>query len=95
MPSDHIGQRTTIDLRPFSVFSDEKKCRSDGECASDLFCLGGVCFDPCTILDPCNNSLKNGVCRARNHRPVCSCPSGYSFQPETNSCVKGEWTYGS
>ncbi|KAF0288284.1 putative epidermal cell surface receptor [Amphibalanus amphitrite] len=70
------------------VCTDEKTCRSDGECASDRFCLGGVCFDPCTILDPCNNSLKNGVCRTRNHRPVCSCPPGFSFQAESNACVK-------
>ncbi|XP_037079036.1 putative epidermal cell surface receptor [Pollicipes pollicipes] len=74
--------------RAVVTVSHEKKCRSDGECASDRFCLGGVCFDPCTLLDPCNSSLKNGVCRTRSHRPVCSCPQGFSFEADTNACVK-------
>ncbi|CAG0885187.1 unnamed protein product [Darwinula stevensoni] len=52
-------------------------CSTDGDCSKTEFCLGGVCVNPCNVLNPCERSLRNGICAVEEHRPVCRCPDGF------------------
>ncbi|EFX65777.1 hypothetical protein DAPPUDRAFT_229540, partial [Daphnia pulex] len=49
------------------------ECVLSSECPSNRACINQKCVDPC--LGTC---APNGECRVVNHRPVCSCATGYS-----------------
>lgn len=50
-------------------------CTRDDDCASDKACVNAVCRDPCA----CGN---NANCNIVNHKPICSCISGYDGNPD-------------
>ncbi|XP_043235757.1 uncharacterized protein LOC122388618 isoform X3 [Amphibalanus amphitrite] len=78
-----------LDCSSERVCTDPEKCRSDGDCHESRFCLGGVCTDPCQVLDHCDGLLRHGACQVRNHRPVCTCPPTLTLDAEKKACVKG------
>jgi hypothetical protein len=58
------------------VFCKKGDCEYDDECASSLACFDFHCRDPC--VGACGQSA---VCEVRDHRPICSCPQGYTGDP--------------
>lgn len=38
----------------------------------------GLCHDPCEFAKICAPSAK---CKAKSHRPICSCPEGHEGNP--------------
>jgi len=62
------------------------ECLSDSECPNHLGCFDYRC------QDPCNGACGiNADCQAKNHGPVCACPSGYEGDPLT-SCFRSRST---
>ncbi|CAL4060282.1 unnamed protein product, partial [Meganyctiphanes norvegica] len=68
----------------------ESKCSLDSECPDSRFCLGGMCADPCELLQPCKNTLEDGFCKATNHRPNCICNDGRIKNSAGNTCLPME-----
>lgn len=58
------------------------QCASDEECPLTHSCFGKRCEDPCQGVTSCHSSQ---VCKTVNHKPVCTCPAGYTFQ--ANGCI--------
>lgn len=38
----------------------------------------GQCHDPCEFTNAC---AKTATCKAKMHRPICSCPKGHEGNP--------------
>jgi len=70
-------------------FAAMKSCGDDTGCTPNEMCIGGACADPCKVTpDVCADAkIENGVCAVRNHRPLCSCPTGQSLDSEKKKCV--------
>merc|ERR1712080_618309 len=60
---------------PYS-FCKQGECEHDHECAHTLACFDYHCKDPC--IGTCG---QGAVCKVQDHRPVCSCPSGFKGDP--------------
>jgi len=60
---------------PYS-FCKQGECEHDHECAHTLACFDYHCKDPC--IGTCG---QGAVCKVQDHRPVCSCPSGFTGDP--------------
>merc|ERR1711973_258561 len=58
------------------VFCKRGDCEYDSDCASSLACFDFNCRDPC--IGTCG---RNANCEVRNHRPICSCPQGFTGDP--------------
>lgn len=54
------------------------ECVVNEECSSSKACFNQRCGDPC--LRACGD---NALCHVRNHKAVCSCPTGYIGSPFT------------
>lgn len=52
------------------------ECTADIDCRLDKMCEHNKCVSPCP--KPCG---ENTVCRAINHKPMCSCDYGYTGNP--------------
>ncbi|RZF34371.1 hypothetical protein LSTR_LSTR008910 [Laodelphax striatellus] len=50
-------------------------CMADSECSSNETCINRMCRNPC-------NCGKNAQCFVQDHRPICSCQSGYEGNPQ-------------
>lgn len=59
-------------------------CILDTECSSDEVCQGGQCIQPC--LQPHSCGL-NAHCNMITHRKQCTCPAGFTGNPEME-CVR-------
>ncbi|ROT61483.1 hypothetical protein C7M84_020735 [Penaeus vannamei] len=70
--------------RPPSV-PPSAQCVRDSDCSFAESCRGGSCVDPCAVGAPCG---LNAVCAVTLHRPICSCPAGYTGNPR-QECLKG------
>lgn len=57
------------------------ECKSDSDCPSDRACVNAICKDPCA----CGT---NAICHVRDHKPTCSCITGYDGNPDIE-CVPG------
>lgn len=55
-------------------------CRFDDSCEDGLACIHKQCQNPCDYPDSCGISA---LCTTVNHRPRCSCPPGYTGDPNT------------
>merc|ERR1719412_972207 len=62
---------------PF-VFCKKGECEYDHDCSSQLACFDFKCRDPC--IGTCGQLAE---CQVRDHRPICSCPQGYTGDPLT------------
>jgi len=60
---------------PYS-FCKRGDCEYDYECSSSLACFDFNCRDPC--IGTCG---QNANCEVRDHRPICSCPEGFTGDP--------------
>lgn len=60
-----------VNVAPFEV-----GCTSNDQCPIDRACVNKQCINPCQ----CGPNAK---CRVENHYAVCSCPEGYSGNPNT------------
>ena len=49
-------------------------CRSDDNCPFTTACINRRCQDPCSVFGACG---RNALCRAENHKAVCSCPAEF------------------
>ncbi|XP_064459913.1 uncharacterized protein LOC135370150 isoform X1 [Ornithodoros turicata] len=58
-------------------------CRSDDNCPFDKACISRQCRDPCTA-GICG---KQARCLPIDHKPVCTCPSGLSGDPNVECTV--------
>lgn len=54
-------------------------CQNTDECQNNEICLQGQCLDPCKIKSSCG---MNAFCEINNHLKSCSCPSGYTGNPD-------------
>lgn len=50
-------------------------CRQDSNCPSNLACINRRCLNPCDFPDSCG---EQSTCVSVNHRPFCSCASGFT-----------------
>lgn len=57
------------------------ECKSDSDCPSERSCINAICRDPCA----CGT---NAVCNVIDHKPICSCITGYDGNPDIE-CVPG------
>ncbi|XP_028157244.1 uncharacterized protein LOC114350564 isoform X7 [Ostrinia furnacalis] len=57
------------------------ECYSDDECSTERACRDRQCVNPCA-----NACGPGALCRVIDHKPQCSCPSGYSGVA-TRQCV--------
>ncbi|KAI5719789.1 hypothetical protein M8J76_014878 [Diaphorina citri] len=76
-PEGYLGDPLNMDIGCFRV-----ECSHPSHCAYDRTC------DPETnrCINPCDKATcGNGVCKAANHRAVCSCAPGFSLV--NNDCV--------
>jgi hypothetical protein len=75
----------------YFLVTAKTQCSDDTSCPSDLMCVGGACADPCKVLpDVCREAkIPSGICIARNHRALCSCPSGKSLNA-AKECISSE-----
>jgi len=62
---------------PFT-FCKKGECEFDHDCDHQLACFDFKCRDPCS--GTCGTSAD---CQVRDHRPICSCPQGYTGDPLT------------
>jgi len=62
---------------PF-VFCKKGECEYDHDCDHQLACFDFKCRDPC--IGTCGQLAE---CQVRDHRPICSCPQGYTGDPLT------------
>ncbi|CAL4087220.1 unnamed protein product, partial [Meganyctiphanes norvegica] len=61
------------------------ECVSHGHCPDNEGCRENICEDPCnSFCNPTNNA----TCNVTNHRPLCSCPSGFTLVGQTD-CESG------
>lgn len=58
------------------------ECTINSECPANLACINEKCGDPC----PGSCGLY-AQCSVTNHRPICTCPVGYTGDPFAN-CVE-------
>lgn len=61
------------------------ECIINDDCTADRACFNQRCSDPC--INACGT---NAICRAVNHKPICSCPSGYVGSPLVQCLVPKE-----
>ena len=55
------------------------ECETDVDCSEDRRCDNkGLCVNPCQQIGVCG---RNAQCSPRNHRPKCSCPTGFVGNP--------------
>lgn len=66
---------------PYTVCSSVQ-CTSDDSCPSTHACYNKNCVDPCQQDRSCHPSQE---CKVVNHKPVCSCPAGFTQQ--TDKCI--------
>lgn len=57
------------------------ECVIDQDCPLSLACVGNKCRDPC--VGSCGF---NALCNVVNHRPICSCPTGFEGDPFSDGC---------
>lgn len=50
-------------------------CRYDSNCPHDKSCINRQCLNPCDFPDSCGELAS---CSPINHRPLCSCNSGFT-----------------
>lgn len=62
-------------------------CNNNRDCGDDMVCSLRKCVKVCNE----NSCGKNAICLANRHRPICSCPSGFSGDPKTE-CKQYECT---
>lgn len=55
------------------------ECTINSECPANLACINEKCADPC----PGSCGLL-AQCAVTNHRPICTCPFGYTGDPFSN-----------
>lgn len=56
------------------------ECTRHDECSDNLACVQFKCKDPCREPDP--NVCGSGAnCEVKNHKPICSCPRGFTGDP--------------
>ena len=53
----------------------EAGCQSDNECPATQACIQRSCVNPCSYQNPC---APQASCAVSNHRPTCTCPSGFT-----------------
>merc|ERR1712032_700445 len=58
--------------------SKKGECEYDHDCDHQLACFDFKCRDPC--IGTCGQLAE---CQVRDHRPICSCPQGYTGDPLT------------
>lgn len=58
------------------------ECTINSECPANLACINERCVDPCP--GACGLFAQ---CAVTNHRPICTCPLGYTGDPFSN-CVE-------
>ena len=58
------------------------ECTINQECTTALACVNQKCVDPCPGV--CG---QNAFCQVTNHRPVCTCNSGYFGEPYSQ-CIR-------
>jgi len=58
------------------AFCKRGDCEYDHECSSSLACFDYNCRDPC--IGTCG---RNANCEVQDHRPICSCPQGFTGDP--------------
>lgn len=63
-------------------FCKKGECSYDHECAHRLACFDFHCKDPC--ISACGTGAE---CQVKDHRPICSCPQGYTGDP-LSSCKR-------
>lgn len=65
-------------------------CNYNNDCGEDMVCSAKQCVTVCRD----NSCGKNALCLANKHHAFCSCPSGYSGDPEKEckayECIKNE-----
>lgn len=59
------------------------ECVIDSECPSNKACQNERCVEPC--IGKCG---VNALCSVVNHKPVCSCISGYEGDPYTQCTIR-------
>ena len=59
------------------------ECESNTDCPYYLACINYSCVNPC--IGKCGI---NANCDVKNHRTICTCPTGYSGNPLT-ACFHG------
>ena len=59
-------------------------CVLDTECSAHEICQGGQCIEPCTQPHACG---MNALCSIDTHFKQCSCPAGFTGNPEVE-CVR-------
>lgn len=52
------------------------ECATHDECSSNQACFELKCIDPC--VGACGTGAE---CKVENHKPICSCPRGYTGHP--------------
>jgi len=56
------------------------ECTRHDECSATQACVRFSCKDPCREPDP--NVCGSGAnCEVKNHKPICSCPRGFTGDP--------------
>lgn len=70
-PPDFLGE-------PFSRCYTE--CTRHDECSQNLACVKFKCKDPCREPNP-NVCGQGANCEVKNHKPICSCPRGFTGDP--------------
>ncbi|XP_037295454.1 uncharacterized protein LOC119189544 isoform X2 [Manduca sexta] len=71
-PLGYIGNpRIECNPEPKQTFIWE--CYNDEECGSERACIDRTCINPC--LKSCGIGA---LCRVIDHKPLCTCPRGYS-----------------
>merc|ERR1712170_301255 len=56
------------------------ECTRHDECSDNQACVKFKCRDPCREPDP--NVCGSGAnCEVKNHKPICSCPRGFTGDP--------------
>merc|ERR1711976_658288 len=64
------------------------ECTRHDDCQDNQACVKFKCKDPCREPDP--NVCGSGAnCEVKNHKPICSCPRGFTGDPFV-SCTRGE-----
>jgi len=56
------------------------ECTRHDDCSQNQACVKFKCRDPCFEPDP-NVCGQGANCEVRNHKPICSCPRGFTGDP--------------
>lgn len=59
---------------------ERPECSSDDDCPHNLACRNERCEDPCR----CG---QDAICTVFQHRPQCSCPSGFAGNPNIQCSI--------